>query len=108
MELKVNQKMHQTKLQQKEKCMKVMSQSHSRFNCLMEVSGCKAFWLGWEQALLDPLARVFAGPDDYDALKQIENKNYDLEYYVSTENLNVTFAEELEDETKTQGGGSQT
>ena len=58
--------------------------------------------------MVDPSARVFTGPDYYDALNQIENKNYDLEYYVSKENLNVTFTEELEDETETQGGGLQT
>ena len=99
--------MHQAKLQQKEKCMEVLSPSHLRFNCLMEVSGCEAFRLGQEQALLDPSARVFVVPDDYDALNQIENKNCDLEYYVSKENLIVNFVEELEDETETQGGGSQ-
>ena len=58
--------------------------------------------------MLDPSACAFAGLDGYDALNQIENKNYDLEYYVLKDNLNVTFTEELEDETETQGGGSQT
>ena len=74
----------------------------------MKVSGCEAFQLGWEQALLDPSASIFVGLDDYDALNQIENKNYDLEYNMSKENLNVTFTKELEDEIKTQGGGLQT
>ena len=86
--------------------MEALSQSHLRFNRLMEVSGYKTFRLGWEQALLDPSACAFAGPDDYDALNQNENKNYDLEYYVSKENLNMIFVKELEDEIKTQGGGS--
>ena len=104
MEVKMNQAMHQAKLQQKEKYMEVLSQSHSRFNRLMEVSGYKAFRLGWEQALVEPLAHVFVGLDDNDAPNHIENKNYDLEYYVSKENLNATFVEELEDETKSQGG----
>ena len=67
--------------------MDVLSQSHSRFNHLMEVSGCEAFRLRWEQAFLDPSAHVFVGSDDYDALNQIENKNYDIEYYMSKENL---------------------
>ena len=58
--------------------------------------------------MLDHSECVFAGLDDYNALNKIENKNYDLEYYVSKETLNVTFAEELKDETETQGGGSQT
>ncbi len=67
----------------------------------MEVFGCEAFQLGWEQALLDPSACVFSGPDDYDALNKIENNNYDLEYCALKEKLNVTFTEELEDEIET-------
>lgn len=58
--------------------------------------------------MLDPSAHVFADLNDYDALNQIKNKRYDLECYVSKENMNVTFTEELKDETETQGGGSQT
>ena len=54
-----------------------------------------------------PSAHDFIGPDDYDALNRVENNNYDLEYYVTKENLTVAFADELEDETETQGGGSQ-
>ena len=54
--------------------------------------------MGWEQALSDPLAQVISGLDEYDALKKIEGKNYDLDYYASKENLTVTFAEEFEDE----------
>ena len=73
----------------------------------MEVFGCEAFRLGWEQALSDPSERVFTGPDDYDALNKVESRNYDPEYYVSKENLVVTFVEELKDETKTQRGESQ-
>ena len=45
--------------------------------------------------------RVFTSPKDYDALNEVENKNYDVEYYVSKENLVVTFVEEIEDETET-------
>ena len=73
----------------------------------MEVFGCETFRLGWEQALLDPLARVFSGPEEYNALNKVESKNYDLYYYVSKENLIVTYAKELKDEIEVQGGGSQ-
>ena len=73
----------------------------------MEVNGCKAFRLGWEQGLLDPSTQIFSGPEEYDALNKIERKNYDLDHYMSKENLAVTFVEELEDETETQGDGSQ-
>ena len=73
----------------------------------MIVFGCEAFHLGWEKALLDPLARDFTGPDDYDALNKVENNNYDLEYYLMKEKLTVAFAEKLEDKTETQGGRSQ-
>ena len=66
----------------------------------MEVSGCETFRLGWEQALTDPSARIILGPEEYDALNKIEGKNYDLDYYISKENLTVTFAEELDDETE--------
>ena len=57
--------------------------------------------------MLDPLARDFTGPVDYDTLNKVESNNYDLEYYVLKENLVVTFSKELEDEIETQGGGSQ-
>ena len=97
-ELEMNRSLQQAKVQQREKCFEVLSQSHSRFNRLMEVSSCETFRLGWEQALMDPSARIISGPDEYDALNRIESKNYDLEYYASKENLTVTFAEELDDE----------
>ena len=64
----MNHALHQAKHHEKEKCLEVLSQSHSRFNHLMEFSGCETFRLGWEQALLDPSARVFSSPKDYDAL----------------------------------------
>jgi len=71
----------------------------------MEVFGCKTFCLRWEQALLDPSARVFSASEEYDTLNKVESKNYDLDYHVSKENLIVTFVEELEDEIEVQGGG---
>ena len=46
--------------------------------------------------------RIFTSLDDYDALNKVEIRNYDLEYYVSKENLVVTFTKELEDEIETQ------
>ena len=49
----------------------------------------------------------FTSLKDYDALNKVESNNYGLEYYVSMENLAVTFSEELEEETETQGGGSE-
>ena len=75
MESTMNRVLHQAKLQQKDKCLDVLSQCHVHFNRLMEVSGCETFCLRWEQALLDPLARVFLGLKEYDALNKVESKN---------------------------------
>ena len=61
----------------------------------MEISGCEAFRLGWEQAMTEPSSCLFCGPDEYDALNKIEGHNYDLDFYVRKENLRVTFAEKL-------------
>ena len=91
----------------KERCLEVLTQSHTRFNHLMEISNCETFRLGWEQALTDPSERIFFGPEEYDALNKIEGGNYDLDFYVTKKNLGVTFADEMEDETKSQGRGSQ-
>ena len=72
-----------------------------------EVSNCEAFRLGWEQALLDPLAHDFSGLEACDAMNQVESNNNDLDYYVTKENLEVDFVEDLDEETETQGEGSQ-
>ena len=56
--------------------------------------------------MTDPSARIISGPEEYDSLNKIEGKNYDLDYYASKENLTVTFAEELDDETKNRGSES--
>ena len=106
-ELTMNRTLHQAQTHEKERCLEVLTQSHTRFNCLMEISSCEAFRLGWEQALTDPLARIFSSPKEYDALNKIESGNYDLDFYVMKENLGVAFADEMEDETESQGGGSQ-
>ena len=106
MELEMNRSLEQAKVQQRDKCFEVLSQSHSRFNRLMEVSSCETFRLGWEQALTDPSARIFSSPDEYDAINKVESNNYDLEYYASKENLTVTFAEELDDEVENRGSES--
>ena len=89
----------QAQTHKKERCLEVLTQSHTRFNRLMEISGSEAFRLGWEQAMTEPSARLFSGPDEYDALNKIEGRNYDLDFYVRKENLRVTFAEEIEEET---------
>ena len=60
--LTMNRVLYQAKHHEKHKCLEVLSQSYSRFNRLMEVIGCETFCLGWEQALLDPLARIFLDP----------------------------------------------
>ena len=39
----MNRALQRTKLQQKDKCLEVLSQSHSLFNHLMEVSSCETF-----------------------------------------------------------------
>lgn len=106
MESEMNRSLEQAKAQQREKCFEVLSQSHSRFSRLMEVSGSEAFRLGWEQALMDPSARLISGPEEYDALNHVEEKNYDLDYYAAKENLMVSFAEELEDEAENRGSES--
>ena len=93
-------------MQQREKCFEVLSQSHSRFNRLIEVFSYETFRLGWEQALTDPSARIISGPEEYDALNKIEGKNYDLDFYALKENLMVTFAEELEGEAENRGSES--
>ena len=49
---------------------------------------------------------MILGPEKYDALNKIEGKNYDLDYHASKENLTVTFAEELDDETENRGSES--
>ena len=67
----MNHALHQAKYHEKDKCLEVLSQSHSRFNRLMEVSGCKTFRLGWEQVLLDPSAQVFSSSEEYDALNKV-------------------------------------
>ncbi|KAL5571146.1 hypothetical protein UlMin_020743 [Ulmus minor] len=56
----MNRSLQQAKVQQREKCLEVLSQSHLRFSCLMEVSSYETFWLGWEQALMDPSERIFS------------------------------------------------
>ena len=73
----------------------------------MEISGCEAFRLGWEQALTEPSVHILSGLEEYNALNTIEGGNYDLDFYVTKENLGVTFVEEMEDETESQGGDSQ-
>ena len=65
----------------------------------MEIFGSEAFRLGWEQAMTEPSARLFCGPDKYDALNKIEGRNYDLDFYVRKENLGMTFTKEMEEET---------
>ena len=91
----------------KERCLEVLTQSHSRFNRLMEISGSEAFRLGWEQAMTEPSARLFCGPDEYDALNKIERRNYDLDFYARKENLRVTFVEEMEEETESHEPDSE-
>ena len=105
-ESEMNRCLQQAKVQQREKCFEVLSQSHSCFNRLMEVSSCETFRLGWEQALMNPSARVISSPEEYDSLNKIEGKNYDLDYYASKENLTVTFAKELDDKTENRGSES--
>ena len=105
-ESEMNRSLQQAKVQQREKCLEVLSQSHSRFNRLMEISSCETFRLGCEQALKDPSVQIISSPEEYDDLNKIEHKNYDLEYYVSKENLIVTFAEELDDEAENWGSES--
>ena len=51
--------------------------------------------------LVRSFGRIFTGLKDYDALNKVESNNYDMEYYVSKENLVVTFTEELKDEIET-------
>ena len=46
MELEMNRSLEQAKVQQRDKCFEVLSQSHSRFNRLMEVSSYETFRLG--------------------------------------------------------------
>ena len=43
MEVAMNRSLEQAKVQQRDKCFEVLSQSHSRFNRLMEVSSCETF-----------------------------------------------------------------
>lgn len=107
MEVEMNKALHKAKPQEKEKCLHVLTQSHTRFSRLNEVSDCKAFRLGWEQALLDPLVHNFFDPKAFDAVNRVESNNYNLDYYVTKENLGVNFAEKLKEETETQGEGSQ-
>ena len=47
------------------------------------------------------MQQSFSSPEDYDNLNQVESNNYDLEYYVSKENLGVNFTKELDEETET-------
>lgn len=100
LEVQMNKSLHTANLQEKKKCLHVFTHSHTRFSYLNKISSCEAFRLGLEQALLDPLAREFFDPKAFDAVNQVESSNYDLDYYVTKENLRVDFAEELEEETK--------
>ena len=97
----------QAETHKKERCLEVLTQSHSRFNRLMEISGSEAFRLGWEQAMTEPSARLFCGPEEYDALNKIEGRNYDLDFYARKENMRVTFVEEMEEETESHGPDSE-
>ena len=99
--------LQQAQTHEKERCLEVLMQSHTRFNRLMEISGSEAFHLRWEQAMTEPSARLFSAPNEYDALNKIEGHNYDLDFYVRKENLGVTFAEEMEEETESHGADSQ-
>ena len=103
-ELTINCALHWAQVHKKERCLEVLSQSHTRFNRLMEISGCEAFYLGWEQALTDHSEHIFSGPEEYDALNKIEGGNYDMDFYVMKENMEVTFADEMEDETESREG----
>ena len=85
-ELTMNCALHQAQVHEKERCLEVLSQSHTHFNCPMEILGYEAFCLGWEQILTNPLARIFSSPEEYDALNKIESGNYDLDFYVTKEN----------------------
>ena len=101
LEVKMNHALYQAKLDQKKKCLQVLSQSHLCFNRFYEISGCEAFRLGSEQALLDPLQWSFSGPVDYDNLNRVKSNNSDLDYYATKENLGVDFIDELNEETET-------
>ena len=103
----LKQAAQQAETHKKERYLEVLTQSHSWFNRLMEISGSEAFRLGWEQAMTEPSARLFSGPDEYDVLNKIEGRNYDLHFYVRKENLRVTFAEEIEEETESYGADSE-
>ena len=85
-------------MRRRKKPWKVLTQSHSRFSRLNEVSSCEAFFLGWEQALLNPKARDFTDPEAFGVSNKVETNNYDLEHYISKENLVVDFAEKLHGE----------
>ena len=64
--------------------------------------------MGWEHALLDSKSCDFFDLEAFDATNKVETKNYDLEYYVSKENLGVEFVEELDGEDSSiQGDDSQ-
>ena len=91
--------LQQAQTHEKERCLEVLTQSHTRFNRLMEISGSEAFHLGWEQDMIEPSVRLFSRPDEYDALNKIEGRNYDLDFYVRKENLGMTFTKEMEEET---------
>ena len=93
-----NKAIQSAKVQEKEKCIHILTHSHSRFSRLNEISSCEAFQLGWELALLDSAACIFSSPDAFDAANQVEVNNYELECYISKENLEVDFVKELNDE----------
>ena len=94
----MNKALHKAKLQEKEKCLHVLTQSHTRFSCLNEVSICETFHLGQEHALLDPLAHDFFGPEAFDAANRVDINNYDLDYCIAKKHLEVDFVKELDGE----------
>ena len=93
-----NKAIQSAKVQEKEKCIHILTHSHSRFSRLNEISSCEAFQLGWEQALLDLTAHDFSGLNAFNVANQVEVNNYELEYYISKKNLKVDFVEELKNE----------
>lgn len=107
-ESKAEQLLLQANSDHHQKCLEVATQCSTRFERLMEISGCEAFRLSWDQALMDPSARRFSNPEAFDAISNVEPKNYNFDYYIERENLAVPFVDELEEATEThQSQGSE-
>ena len=75
----------------KAKCAEVYDQLFARFSRVGILNSCSSFRLGWEIALLPLEECMIAGPNEYDALNDLEASNYVRRHYIEKQGLRIDF-----------------